>query len=186
MHQTNEQTVNVPTASLSISSLFFCCLFLSLPGIPSLLFPFLCISLCFLLHNSLYICLSLSNRYSLIKMVLGSFLRHLPQVGFKPIHYTPSPCACSSSFSPIILSSFPPLALLNSPHPLSLPAQSGLIHRKLSKCNNPTERLCARDCMRMCVDELYDYTAFEGGKINPSPSLCFIISCLFDVLVSHI
>lgn len=100
---------------------------------------FFCFYLCFLLHNSLYICPSLSNRYSLIKMMLGSFLRHLPQVGSNPIHYTPSPCASPPSFSPVILSSLPPLALLNSPHSISLPAQSGLIHRKLSKCNNPTE-----------------------------------------------
>lgn len=142
MYQTNEQTVNVPTASMSISSLFFF-LTVSSPlyqiySFSSLLNLFLCLYLCFLLHNSLYICPSLSNRYSLIKMMLGSFLRHLPQVGSNPIHYTPSPCACSPSFFPVILSSFPPLALLNSPHPISLPAQSGLIHRKLSKCSNPT------------------------------------------------
>lgn len=89
MHQTNEQTVNVPTASLSISSLFFCCLFLSLPGVPSLLYPFLCISL------------SLSNRYSLIKMVQGSFLRHLPQVDSfitpPPHAHVPPPFLPSSS-----------------------------------------------------------------------------------------
>jgi len=162
MHQTNEQTVNIPTASLCPFLLsFFLCF-----AVSSSLYqvPFLWISLCFLLHNSLYICLSYSNRYSLIKMVLGSFLRHLLQVGSNPIHYTPSPCACSSSLSPIILSSFPPLALLNSPHPLSLPAQSGLIHRKLSKCNNPTEDSVSETANAMCANELYDYTAFEGGE----------------------